>query len=185
MRKFPCLGTLGPLVPFLAGAAVFLSLAGAARAGGKIDAGSPAPQFAASDLSGNPVDLQGILKAGKVVLLNFWGMRCGNCITEIGYLNPLAAKYEPEGAVFLGVNVDGAPPAMLSRMMPKMPHSPKYTVIPDPDMKIPDLYAVTGTPLSILVGRDGKVAWRHDDFKEGDEKEIERALQEVLAAKSW
>lgn len=184
MRKIPFLETPGSLVPFLAVATLFLSLAVAARAGEKIDAGSVAPSFAASDLTGNPVDLQGILKAGKVVLLNFWGMRCGNCITEIGYLNPLAAKYEPEGAVFLGVNVDGAPPEMLSRMMPRMLHSPKYTVIPDPDMKIPDLYAVTVTPLSILVGRDGKVAWRHDDFKEGDEKEIERALQNALAEKS-
>jgi len=175
---------LAALVPYLTAAAISMVFACPARSEGTPGAGSVAPPFAATDLSGNPVDLAEILKSGKVVLLNFWGMRCGNCITEIGYLNPLAAKYEPEGAVFLGVNVDGAPPALLARMMPKMPHSPKYTVIPDPDMKIPDLYAVTGTPLSILIGRDGRVAWRHDDFKEGDEKEIERALKEALAAKS-
>ena len=124
-----------------------------------------------------------MLNSGGVVLLNFWGMRCGNCIIEIGYLNPLHEKYAPAGAVFLGVNVDGAPAAMLNRMMPKMPNVPKYPVIPDPDMKIPDLYNLTGAPLSIIIGRDGKITWRHEDFREGDEKEIERALKEALAAK--
>jgi thiol-disulfide isomerase/thioredoxin len=164
---------------------LFVSVAvqGAAFSEGKTGVGDAAPLFSTTDLKGKPTSLEEILKSGKVVLLNFWGMRCGNCITEIGYLNPLNEKYAPAGAVFLGVNVDGAPAEMLNRMMPKMPNVPKYTVIPDPDMKIPDLYRLAGAPLSILIGRDGKIAWRHEDFKEGDEKEIERALKEALAAK--
>lgn len=159
-------------------------LHGVACAQGKMGVGDVAAPFSTTDLTGNAVSLEEILKSGKVVLLNFWGMRCGNCINEIGHLNPLHDKYVPSGAVFLGVNVDGAPAAMLNRMMPKMPNVPKYTVIPDPDMKIPDLYNLSGAPLSIIIGRDGKVAWRHEDFKEGDEKEIERALKEALSAKS-
>ncbi len=151
---------------------------------GKPGVGDPAPRFITEDLDGKKVSLELIVRSGNVVLLNFWGMRCGNCINEIGHLNPLHDKYVPSGAVFLGINVDGAPAAMLNRMMPKMPNVPKYTVIPDPDMKIPDLYNLSGAPLSIIIGRDGKVAWRHEDFKEGDEKEIERALKEALSAKS-
>lgn len=166
------------LVPVLA-----LTVAGGAIGGeSRVVAGERAPHFSATDLSGKPVSLEAILKSGKVVLLNFWGMRCANCIAEIGFLNPLAEKYEAAGAVFLGVNVDGVPPSMLNRVVPTMPHAPRYTVIPDPEMKIPDLYAVTGAPLSIVIGRDGKIAWRHDDFKEGDEKEIDRVLKETLSA---
>jgi len=150
---------------------------------GKPGPGDPAPMFTAQDLQGRQTGIEEVLNSGGVVLLNFWGMRCGNCIIEIGYLNPLHEKYAPAGAVFLGVNVDGAPAAMLNRMMPKMPNVPKYPVIPDPDMKIPDLYNLTGAPLSIIIGRDGKITWRHEDFREGDEKEIERALKEALAAK--
>jgi cytochrome c biogenesis protein CcmG/thiol:disulfide interchange protein DsbE len=166
--------------------AVFL-VSATARAGaippGKPGPGDPAPMFTAQDLQGRTSGIEGALRSGGVVLLNFWGMRCGNCITEIGHLNSLNEKYAPVGAVFLGVNVDGAPAETLNRMMPKMPNVPKFTVIPDPDMKIPDLYQFTGAPLSIIIGRDGKIAWRHEDFKEGDEKEIERALKEALAAK--
>ncbi len=79
--------------------------------------------------------------------------------------------------------MDGAPAETLARQMPRMPSPPKYAVLPDPDMKIPDLYNLAGAPLSIVVGKDGKIAYRHEDFKEGDEKEIERALTEALAAK--
>ncbi|GAB4242656.1 MAG: hypothetical protein OHK0028_21230 [Deltaproteobacteria bacterium] len=173
---------LAAVVPILALAAASAVFGRPARAEGKVEVGSAAPSFSMTDLEGKPVDLAQVLRSGNVVFLNFWGMRCGNCIAEIGFLNPLSAKYEPEGARFVGVNVDGAPPEMLKRMMPRMPNVPKFTVIPDPDMKIPDLYAVTGTPLSFIIGRDGKIAWRHDDFREGDEKEIERALQAALAA---
>ncbi|MHB1012484.1 MAG: TlpA family protein disulfide reductase, partial [Desulfobacteria bacterium] len=132
-------------------------LHGVACAEGKTAVGDIGPLFSTTDLTGKAVSLEEILKSGKVVLLNFWGMRCGNCINEIGHLNPLHDKYVPSGAVFLGINVDGAPAAMLNRMMPKMPNVPKYTVIPDPDMKIPDLYNLSGAPLSIIIGRDGKV----------------------------
>ena len=164
---------------------LFASMAvnGSAFSEGKTGTGDVAPLFSATDLQGKATSLKEILDSGKVVLLNFWGMRCGNCITEIGYLNPLNEKYAPAGAVFLGVNVDGAPAEMLNRMIPKMPNVPKYTVIPDPEMKIPDLYQLAGAPLSILIGRDGKIAWRHEYFKEGDEKEIEKVLKEALSSK--
>ncbi len=171
-----------------AGAFLAISLlSGAARAeapsAAKPGPGDAAPAFTAPDLKGKNTGTDEILKSGGIILLNFWGVRCGNCLTEIGYLNPLYDKYAPKGAVFLGVNVDGAPADALERMIPKMPNIPKYTVIPDPDMKIPDLYNLAGAPLSIVIGRNGKITWRHDDFKEGDEKEIEKALNEALAAK--
>ena len=181
MRQMRAVGILTGVVLF---AALVPSIACAnPLESGKPGSGDAAPLFSVEDIDGKKVALEQILKSGNAVLLNFWGLRCGNCIIEIGYLNPLHEKYAPAGAVFLGVNVDGAPAAMLNRLMPKMPNVPKYTVIPDPDMKIPDLYNLTGAPLSIIIGRDGKITWRHEDFKEGDEKEIERALKEALAAK--
>jgi peroxiredoxin len=175
-------------VGVFAGAILSISLVlSAALAGegkeGRPGAGDSAPLFSIPDLAGNAVSLEGILKSGNVVLLNFWGIRCGNCLTEIGYLNPMHERLAPQGVVFLGVNVDGAPADVLKRQIPKMPAAPKYAVIPDPEMKIPDLYNLAGAPLSIVIGKDGKIAWRHEDFQEGDEKEIEKALKEALAAK--
>ena len=44
---------------------------------------------------------------GQVVLLNFWGLRCGACLEEMPYLEEIAKKYAGQGLVTLGVDTDG------------------------------------------------------------------------------
>jgi len=169
----------------MAGAFLFASLfppvvRASSQEPGKPGPGDAAPFFTVEDLGGKKVALEEILKSGKPVLLNFWGLRCGACIEEIGYLNPIYDKYSGKGVVFLGVNVDGVKADVIRTMMPKMPNSPRFTVLPDPEFKIPDLYNLAGAPLSIVIGRDGKITYRHQDFKERDEKALEEALRRVL-----
>ncbi len=146
----------------------------------KPGAGDPAPAFVVNDLDGKKVALEEVTKSGKVVLLNFWGLRCSSCIEEIGYLNPLFEKYTPKGVVFLGVNVDGAKADVIRKTMPSMSNQPKFTVLPDPEFKIPDMFNLAGAPLSFIIGRDGVIKYRHEDFKAGDEKEIEDAIKKAL-----
>ncbi len=164
---------------------VLAGWASAARAGavpeGKPGPGDPAPLFSVNDIDGRKVALEEYVKSGKIVLLNFWGLRCANCITEIGFLNPMYDRYKEKGVVFLGVNVDGVKADIVRQQMPKMTNVPRFTVLPDPEFKIPDLYNLGGAPLSLVIGRDGKIQYRHEDFKEGDEKGIEEALARALA----
>lgn len=143
--------------------------------------GDPSPTFSIPDLKGNKVVLADILKSGKIVFLNFWGIRCSSCVEEIGYLNPLFEKYAPKGVVFLGVNVDGAKPEMIIKLMPNMQNQPKYTLIPDPQFKVPDMFNMAGAPLSFIIGKDGIIQYRHEDFKPGDEVEIEEAIKKAIA----
>ncbi len=149
---------------------------------GKPGTGDPAPQFEAIDLDGRRISLDELVTSGNVVFLNFWGLRCANCIVEIGYLNPMLERYREKKVVFLGVNVDAASPDVIRQMMPKMANVPRYTIIPDPELKICDLYNLAGAPLSIVIGKDGRIAYRHEDFAPGDEKALEDVLQKALAA---
>ncbi len=176
-----CKRVAGILTVMLLVASLFPSISRAdSPEGGKPGPGDAAPLFAVEDLDGKKVALEEILKSGKAVLLNFWGLRCGSCIEEIGSLNPIFDRYAGKGVVFLGVNVDGVKADVIRTMMPKMPNSPRYTVLPDPGFKIPDLYNMSAAPLSIVIGTDGKVTFRHEDFKEGDEKALEEALRKVI-----
>lgn len=147
---------------------------------GKPGVGDLAPLFSVQDIHGKSASLEEIMRSGKVIFLNFWGLRCGNCITEIGYLNQLSERYAPMGVEFLGINVDGIPADRLGKLMPKMPNVPKYRVIPDPDMTVPDLYNMAAVPLSIIIGKNRKIKYRHEDFREGDEEEMERELEKVI-----
>lgn len=143
--------------------------------------GDAAPLFSTEALDGRPVSLKDLTASRKVVLLNFWGLRCSSCIDEIGYLNPMADRYGEKGVVFLGVNVDGVKADTIQKLMPGMPHSPRFVVLPDPGFKIPDLYNMTAAPLSFVIGKDGRIVFRHEDFKPGDEKDIEEALKKAIA----
>lgn len=151
---------------------------------GKPGPGDAAPRFTSVDLDGNRISLDGFLQVGNVVLLNFWGLRCANCITEIGYLNPMYERYRDEGVTFLGVNVDGVQPEIIRNMMGNLPHVPRFAVLPDPDFRIPEMYNMMGAPLSFVIGRDGKIVYRHEDFQPGDEKALEEALEKALPKSS-
>ncbi len=148
---------------------------------GKPGPGDLAPLFTAQDLEGKRTCLEELIDGKKVVLLNFWGLRCSNCLVEIGYLNSMFEKYSPNGVEFLGVNVDGASSDVIRKNLPNLPDIPRYTILPDPEFKIPDLYNVAGAPLSFVIGKDGKILYRHEDFQPGDENGMEDALQKAMA----
>jgi peroxiredoxin len=179
VRRFLRASSLAILVVALLPALMFAS--GVAE--NKPGKGDPAPLFVVQDLDGNKVSLEEIVKSGKVVFLNFWGLRCSACIEEIGYLNPMHEKFKGKDVVFLGVNVDGAKAEVIKAQMPNMQHQPKFTVLPDPEFKIPDMYNLAGAPLSFVIGKDGVVKYRHEDFKPGDEKEIEEAIRNAVVRK--
>lgn len=149
---------------------------------GRPGPGDPAPMFTGEDLEGKKTCLEDIVKSGNSVVLNFWGLRCSACIEEIGYLNPLYDRFRDHGVVFLGVNVDGVKADVIKQMMPKISNVPRYTVLPDPGFVIPDLYNLMAAPLSLVIGKDGKILYRHEDFKAGDEKKLEEVLNRVVDA---
>ncbi len=66
----------------------------------------PLPAFAATDVSGTPLDRAGW--TGKVVLVNFWATWCGPCRAEIPMLVALQRRY-PEQLVVVGLSIDTRP----------------------------------------------------------------------------
>ncbi len=149
--------------------------------GGKPGVGDLAPLFSANDISGNKVTLEDALKSGKVVLLNFWGLRCSTCLEEIGYLNPMHENYREKGVLIIGVNVDGVDGEFIKKSIPRLSNIPKFTVLSDPEFRISDLYNMMASPLSFVIGKDGKVLYRHEDFKPADAKAMEEAILQALA----
>ncbi len=144
---------------------------------GDLGKGSAAPMFVSEDLEGRKTSLEEIVNSGKSVLLNFWGLRCANCIVEIGYLNAFHEKYKDKGVVFIGVNVDGVGADAIRKSIPKLPAPPVFTILPDSQFTISELFKMTAAPLSFVIGKDGKILYRHEDFQPGDEKGIEEALE--------
>ena len=141
--------------------------------------GSAVPDFSAPALGGETFRLSAETGSGRVVLLNFWGLRCGACIEEIPHLNALAGKHRGKVSV-VGVNVDGAGANALREQMEKIGLSIAYTVLPDPEMRVVDMFQLAGAPLNAIVGKDGRLKYRREGFEAGDEKALEQAVVDAL-----
>ncbi len=69
--------------------------------------GQPAPGFTLQNLEGKTVSLSDF--KGKVVLLDFWGVHCGPCISDFKNIVPqLHKKYQGKDVVFVNICVNGS-----------------------------------------------------------------------------
>ena len=66
--------------------------------------GKVVPNFSATDLDGKPISLQDY--RGKVVLLDFWAVWYGPCLTEIPNVKRVYETYKDQGFDIIGVSLD-------------------------------------------------------------------------------
>ena len=116
-----------------------------------------APEFTGTTLTGSKLSFSSY--RGKVVVLNFWGSWCVPCREEAPILAAVAAKYQPSGVSFLGVDVRDTPASALA-----FTHSfhVGYPSVSDQSSAITlDFTAkvpIAGTPTTLVVDRTGHIA---------------------------
>jgi thiol-disulfide isomerase/thioredoxin len=93
---------------------------------------------------------------GKVLVINYWASWCPPCIEEMPMFSGLAERYAASGVQFVGVGLDEVEP--MREFVRKSPVAyPLLAGGADPAGK-PGL-TVKGLPYTVVVGRDGKVAF--------------------------
>jgi peroxiredoxin len=117
--------------------------------------GTTAPAIEAPTIDGKLIKAD-YLK-GKVVVLNFWFIGCPGCMDEIPKLSALAAKYRDRDDVeFIAIAPNSAED--LNRFLERVKFD--YKMIGSARSVI-NLFAFTGFPRNIVVGRDGRIVyWR-------------------------
>jgi thiol-disulfide isomerase/thioredoxin len=112
---------------------------------------------------------------GKVVLINFWATWCGPCVQEMPALKRLRAKYHENGVEIIAVSIDEngskvRPFAMENRLSFFVAHSPA----------IGQQFKASPIPTTLFIDRQGNLRYRKTGFQEGDEREIEIIIMELL-----
>jgi len=184
MGKVPTRATKG-IVQILLAVILLTSLAASAGAqldmgGDKFKVGDKAVDFTTVDLEGKQVTLSSY-QGQKVVLLNFWGLRCGACIEEMPHLNALHEKYKDKDAIILAVDTDGVDAAIIHETMQELGIEQKYTVLLDQEFTVTDTYTNFLVPLNIIVDKGGVIRFIHTGYEKGMEVDIEKALKKALA----
>ncbi len=65
-----------------------------------------AKNFKVQTVDGKRVDLNKLLGQGKPVMIDFWATWCGPCRVEIPHLMQLQKKYQKDGLIVLGLNLE-------------------------------------------------------------------------------
>src|SRR3989338_8003741 len=138
----------------------------------------PASAFMLRDLNGKLTSLGDF--EGKVLLLNFWATWCANCIKEMSAMQQLYQTYSTEGLVVVGVSVDRSAPSEVKAFAEKLKIS--FPILHDRDSIISRLYSNPGVPVSYLIDRQGRIAYRvlgeYDLFSPHAREAVKGLLQE-------
>jgi len=138
-------------------------------------AGKPAPlHFTLKDMNGADVKLASF--KGKVILLNFWATWCGPCKAEIPSLVELQHQYADD-LVVLGFSVDDTVDKM-------KPYAAQYKInypllVGNGREDVQEAFGpLFGIPVSVIIGRDGKIAKKHSGI--ATKSQFEREIKALL-----
>ena len=137
--------------------------------------GKPAPlHFTLKDMNGTDVKLASF--KGKVILLNFWATWCGPCKAEIPSLVELQQQYGDD-LVLLGFSVDDPVEKM-------RPYAAQYKInypllVGNGREDVQEAFGpLFGIPVSVIIGRDGKIAKKHSGI--ATKAQFEREIKALL-----
>jgi thiol-disulfide isomerase/thioredoxin len=130
--------------------------------------------FTLKDMNGADVKLASF--KGKVILLNFWATWCGPCKAEIPSLVELQQQYGDD-LVVLGFSVDDPVEKM-------RPYAQQYKInypllVGNGREDVQEAFGpLFGIPVSVIIGRDGKIAKKHSGI--ATKAQFEREIKALL-----
>ena len=148
---------------------------------GASSAGTIAPDFTASDVDGKTFRLSDHL--GKsVILLDFWSTFCEPCKAEFPHLRALYDEQKAKGLLVVGVAMDGPETVADVHAFVKR-FELDFPIVTDEDSRIASLYdPKKSMPLSVLIGRSGRIAVVREGYNPGEEKLVAADVAKELGA---
>jgi peroxiredoxin len=141
---------------------------------------SEAADFTLRAVDGRTVSLSEFL-GKKVVVLDFWATWCVPCQAEMPHLESMYERYKDQGLVVLGVDMDG-PETVAQVGSWTSSHGITFPMLLDEDTRAVSLYNPHhSAPFTVLIGRDGHIASAREGYNPGDEKALEKSVQDLLA----
>lgn len=162
------------LVPFIT-IAFLLSLTFFHAASVFAKTNSLAPDFTLNDINGKPVKLSQFRR--KVVVLNFWSIWCGPCLSEMPSLNKLYLEFKDKGLIVLAIAEDPAEKPVKSYIQEK---NIAFPVLMDKDKKIYFKYFLFGIPVTFLIDRKGVIAEKFIGERDWSSSEMRSKISKLL-----
>ena len=129
--------------------------------------------------SGKKVAFNSTFEPGKVTLVSFWATWCVPCKKEIKNVREkLAAWHQEADFNFMTVSIDESRAEGLVRSYAKSQGWDfPYYIDPNGDLK--RSLNFQNVPFTIIIDKNGKVAFMHSGYEEGGEEEVFAKIKEL------
>ncbi len=129
--------------------------------------GKPAPVFTTKTPAGDEVKV--LYDSEEVLVLDFWATWCAPCVESLPEMSQLAESYKDRGVRFFAINVSEEIPAIESFLKERKLSLP---VLLDPQGEIAGAFSASAIPLTVLIGKSGRVEAVHVGFDPQESAEI-------------
>jgi cytochrome c biogenesis protein CcmG, thiol:disulfide interchange protein DsbE len=156
-----------------------LVLLGTAQSALALELGQTAPDFKLKG-DGETITLSEL--RGQFVYVDFWASWCAPCRQSFPWMNTLQRKFQDKGLHIIAINLDESDDPNSPAIRGFLAKAPaNFKIAFDPAGVTPRAYGVLGMPTSFLIGKDGKVIFRHAGFKNADRNDLENRIALAMA----
>jgi cytochrome c biogenesis protein CcmG/thiol:disulfide interchange protein DsbE len=144
---------------------------------------SEVPSVTIKGLSGENVDFSSVVKKGRVTVVSFWATWCVPCKKEINAMSELIPEWQKTMDFdMIAVSIDD------TRNMAKVKsyvngQKWEFPAYIDPNQDLKRALNFQSIPFAIIFDKDGKIAYTHSGYVEGDEFVLRDHIKEIVSAK--
>jgi cytochrome c biogenesis protein CcmG, thiol:disulfide interchange protein DsbE len=144
-----------------------------------IHQGRKAPVFALEDIDGRIIELDSLWGKGPVII-DFWATWCVPCLEELQALQLVYTEYAERGVTVAAISTDNEKTTAKVRPLVR---ARKFTfpVLRDPNSEVARMYYAQTLPTTVIVDRNGFIVYSHTGYKKGDEQELRKIIDALLA----
>lgn len=135
--------------------------------------GEYALDFLTQDMNGNSIKLSDL--RGKIVVLNFWFIKCKPCIMEMPDLNQVVNKYDSNDVVFLGITFDSE--ALVKQFLQSTAFN--YTIAANANDVI-NIYGIQSFPTNMVINQQGQIVLKEIGYRTNMKDVLISAINKLL-----
>lgn len=137
------------------------------------------PTTTVKDLKGASIPFNETIEKGKVTIISFWATWCIPCKKEIKIIREKLPEWKKEADVnYMTVSVDESKATAMVKGYAKSQgwDFPSYL---DPNSDLKRSLNFQNVPFTVIVDKEGKIAYMHSGFEEGGEDDIFKRAKEL------
>jgi peroxiredoxin len=126
-----------------------------------------------------PIEFSDLYKDGPL-LLSFWFLGCGPCVSEMKHLSKFNEKYKDTGFKVVSINTDKQSKGRIKSFIKKKKYS--FEMLFDQQGKDGVIKKLGGVscPYTVLINTDGTIYSKHIGYERGEEIALEKEINELI-----